>query len=258
VNWKRWVVIIFILSLFWIWQQWPDNRLHVVFCDVGQGDGAVVILGSFQLVVDVGAYEDKMTKCLSEHIPFWDRKIEVVTLSHSDKDHVGALPGLKKRFEIEKLITTAKKNDAIRYGKLYFEILKGSDLSIESVSGSGTPSNEASIVVRMEYGSFSVLFTGDIGSESELALVDSGLLERIDVLKVAHHGSKYSSAKEFLEALRPKMAVISSGAKNTYGHPNGDVLIRLEMVETKILRTDKMGTVEIVSDGKTSEIRREK
>src|SRR5258706_1097939 len=258
MNWKRWTAITLILGLFWVWRQWPDGKLHVVFCDVGQGDGAVVILGSFQLIVDTGAYEDKIAKCLSEHMPFWDRKIEVVTLSHSDKDHVGALPGLKKRFEMGKIVTVANTGDLIRYSNLSFDILKGSQTNTTAVMKGGSLSNEASIVIRMVYGGFSVLFTGDMDSANELALVDSGLLKKTEVLKVSHHGSKYSSAQEFLEVVRPKMAVISVGARNTYGHPNGDVLIRLETVGAKIMRTDKMGTVEVASDGKKTEVLREK
>lgn len=258
MNLRRWSLFILVLVLVWVWRQWPDGKLHVVFCDVGQGDGAVVILGSFQLLVDTGAYEDKMVKCLSDHMPFWDRKIEVVTLSHGDNDHVGAMLALQKRYQIGKVISVAKTNDTIRYSNLRFDILKGSETNTISVMQGGSLSNETSVVIKMVYGNLSVLFTGDMDSANELALVESGLLEKVDVLKVAHHGSKYSSSLDFLRVVSPKVAVVSVGSKNTYGHPNGDVLIRLESVGAKIMRTDRMGTVEIVSDGKVEKILREK
>ncbi|NTW99820.1 MAG: cyclic nucleotide-binding domain-containing protein [Geobacteraceae bacterium] len=86
--------------------------------------------------------------------------------------------------------------------------------------------------------------------EAELALLGSGVLNKTDVLKVPHHGSKYSSTISFLEKLRPMVAVVSVGAKNSYGHPNGDTLMRLDMAGAEIFRTDQMGSVEIRSDGK--------
>lgn len=233
-------------------------RVQVIFCDVGQGDGAIVILGAFQAIVDTGAYENKMVECLSKNMPFWDRTIEVVFLSHADKDHVGALGGIKKRYVIGKIIDKPHRGDIVRYGNLSFNILKGSEPVVETVMKGGSESNETSVVMRVVYGGFSSLFTGDIDTASELALVDSGVLRKTDVLKVSHHGSKYGSVKEFLEAVRPRLAVVSVGKKNNYGHPHGDTLIRLEMVGAKILRTDNMGMVSILSDGKTMEVFREK
>lgn len=251
-------MIIFLLGLVWVWQEWPDTRLKVVFCDVGQGDGAVVILGSFQAVVDTGAYEEKMVRCLSKNMPFWDRTIEIVFLSHADKDHVGAMPGIQKRFEIGKMIEHPRRNEVIKYGKLYFDIVKGSEPVVSKVMLGGSESNESSVVMRVSMGNFSVLFTGDIDTDSELALVAMGVLKKTEVLKVSHHGSKYGSAKEFLEKLRPKVSIVSVGAKNNYGHPSSDTLMRLDAVGTKVLRTDQMGTVRLVSDGKKLEIFREK
>lgn len=246
-------MVIFILACLWVWEQWPDSKLKLIFCDVGQGDGALIVLGSFQAVVDTGAYENKIVECLAGHMPFWDREIEIVFLSHSDKDHSGALPGIKKRYHVGKIIDKPHYGDVVRYGNLSFDILKGSEVIIEG-GGKEEASNDLSVVMRMEYGRFTALFTGDIDIETELALVDRGVLKSSDVLKVSHHGSKYGSAKEFLEKLKPKLAMISVGSKNNYGHPHSDTLLRLEAVGAKILRTDKMGTIKILSDGETLEV----
>ncbi len=222
----------------------PNDNLHVVFCDVGQGDGAVVVLGYFQAVVDTGAYDDKILDCLDKHIPFWDKKIELVFLSHSDKDHVGALGGIKKFYKIGKLIEKVDVGDRFLYQSLQFDIVKGSENNIAIPMQGSSESNESSIVVGMKLGDFSALFTGDIDMENEKALVTSGLLSKVDVLKVAHHGSKYSSGGEFLQKLRPKYGVISVGKKNTYGHPAPEVLERLLGVGTKVLRTDQLREIE--------------
>lgn len=229
----------------------PDSELHVVFCDVGQGDGAVVVLGYFQVVIDTGAYEEKILDCLDNHIPFWDRKIELVFLSHSDKDHVGALGGIKKYYKIGKLVEKATVGDRYVYQSLYFDVVKGSENNVLIPMQGSSESNEMSIVLELKYGNFSTLFTGDIDMENEVALVASGLLGEVDVLKVAHHGSKYSSGEEFLVNLSPKYAVISVGKKNTYGHPAPEVLMKLSAVGASVLRTDQLGEIGFVSDGET-------
>lgn len=258
MDWKKWGLICILLLLLWIWAEIPNNNLHVVFCDVGQGDAAVIVLGYFQVVMDTGAYDDKILDCLDKHIPFWDKKIELVFLSHSDKDHVGALGGIKKFYKIGKLIEKASVGDRFLYQSLYFDVVKGSENNINSPMQGSSESNEASIVLEMKYENFSALFTGDIDMENEKALVASGLLGDVDVLKVSHHGSKYSSGVEFLQKLRPKYGVISVGKKNTYGHPAPEVVERLLGVGTKVLRTDKMGTIEIVVDGDNLSLRAER
>jgi len=249
VDWKKWGVVIVLLLSIWIYFEWPDNKLHAVFCDVGQGDAALIVLGRFQALVDTGAYEDKVLQCLADHVPFWDRQIELVFLSHADKDHVGALEGIKKHYKIGNVISKAKENDLIRYGTLYFEILKGSQNNVLVPMSGSSESNESSIVMRMAFGKLSVLFTGDIDMENELALIASGVLRQTEVLKVSHHGSKFASGSEFLEKVMPKYAIVSVGKKNSYGHPSSDTLMRLDTVKTKVLRTDLIGEIEFVSDG---------
>jgi len=248
VNWKRWGLVIMILSLFWVWEQWPDGRLRLVFCDVGQGDATLVVLGSFQALIDTGPSEQKLFTCLGNEMPFWDREIDLIFISHPQADHNGALKGLKKRYKIGKVIENASKNDAYRYGDLYFDILQGEESGEKVLGKSSSEENEEAMVVYMKYQDFSALFTSDIGEKTELALLESGVLKKTSVLKVPHHGSKFSSSLLFLERLRPELAVISVGAKNSYGHPNGDTLMRLEQVGAKILRTDLQGSTEVIYD----------
>jgi competence protein ComEC len=254
VNWKRWGAVIGILILVWLWQQWPDGKLRVVFCDVGQGDASLIVLGSFQALVDTGPDEQKLYSCLGKSMPFWDREIDLVFISHPQADHNGALKGLLKRYKVGKVIENAGDNDMYRYKDLYFDILMGGGKEGQTGVKSGSNENEDSMVLCLSYYDFSVLFTADIGEKTELALLEAGVLKKTSVLKVPHHGSKFSSSIPFLEKLRPAVAVVSVGAKNSYGHPSEDTLIRLEQVKAKILRTDLSGEVEVSYDGEKMQV----
>ena len=245
------MVIILILGGVWWWQQKPDGQMHLVFCDVGQGDAAIVSKGNVQVLMDTGPDIKKLTACLGEHIPFWDHEIEVVIISHPQRDHNGALAELKKIYKVDRVIDKPRTGDVLRVGSLSFDILSAADPEAKVLGETSSAENEDSVVTELKYGQFTALFTGDIGVSTELALESSPLLTKIDVLKVAHHGSKYSSAESFLKFIEPKEAVISVGAKNTYGHPASDTLIHLDAVGAKIWRTDKQGSVEYVSNGKT-------
>jgi competence protein ComEC len=225
-----------------------------VFCDVGQGDATLVVLGSFQALVDTGPSEAKLFDCLGKEMPFWDRQIDLVFISHPQADHNGALKGLLKRYKIGKVVEIASDNDMYRYKDLYFDILKGSGVDAVSAGKTGSEENEDSEVIHLKYFNFSALFTADIGEKTELALMDAGVLKKVSVLKVPHHGSKYSSSIPFLEKVRPELAVVSVGAKNRYGHPNEDTLMRLEQVKAKIFRTDLAGSVEVVFDGSSMDV----
>ena len=213
-----------------------NKGASVVFCDVGQGDAAMVYSGYFQALVDVGPSGDDLNKCISGKIPAGDKKIDLVFVSHPQRDHEGALSWLEKNFEIGKVVRGGI-GDIYRYEDLYFEILDG----VEPNEVVTENENDDSLVVLFKGGGRSVLFTGDIGFKRELALIANGVLEKIDVLKVAHHGSKYSTGKEFLEKVRPGLAVISVGEKNSYGHPSREVLILFEQLGVGLWRTDKQG-----------------
>lgn len=236
-----------------MWKQWPDGRLHVSFCDVGQGDATVIVLGPFQALVDTGAERNRVLECLGKQMPFWDKRIEIVFISHSDKDHSGALPEIRKNYRIDRVVENPQINDVVRYGNLSFDIVKGSE-PVDTLIKSSSETNAKSVVMRVVYGELSLLFTGDTDLSTELALVRSGVLKKSEVLKVSHHGSKYGSGNEFLHAVSPKFAIVSVGEKNSYGHPASDTLIRLDMVGAKVMRTDKMGTISLVSDGKKLEV----
>lgn len=267
----------------------PDEKVHIVFCDVGQGDAALLIKGQTQILID-GGPNSRVLDCLSEHIPFWDRKLEMVILSHPESDHMTGLIDVVARYAVEYLVAGSVPKDAATFWKLRDEVLKkditvispqrgdllkmgdlslailwpakqlGESLVWDKTSGASREKilgvstlpnsvNDYSVVANIFYKDFDALFVGDIPSEIEPQITIDGN-RRVEVLKVAHHGSKYSSASDFLKKINPGLAVISVG-KNSYGHPASELLGRLGDFGIRTLRTDQEGDIEIVSDGST-------
>jgi len=228
-----------LIGLFFLVGSLPDDKLRLVFCNVGQGDAALVYMGYFQALIDVGPSESKLSTCLEGRVPQDGKKIELVFISHSQKDHDGALVWLGTRYQIGKLVKSGNIGDIYRYKNISFEILN----QIEPDQENAKDGNEDTMIIRLLGNMTSVLFTGDIGKSEELALLDSGVIEKTDILKVAHHGSKNSSSELFLNKLAPSLAVISVGEKNSYGHPARETLISFDAFKIPIKRTDLDGEI---------------
>ena len=180
-----------------------------------------------------------------------ESKVDALLLSHYDLDHAGGAGALARNMKIELLILPSADSSSEMESTLLRKV-KSSFVECASVSRKyefgGTileilDANEISTFASIKNGKYSLLFTGDIDSARERALKN---LEQHDVLKVAHHGSKHSSSLKFLEQVQPKVAVISVGAGNSYGHPHPETLERLNNVGGKVLRTDELGAIKIV------------
>ena len=286
----RIIFLIFAIGIglfFGIIRSLPDQYAHVIACDVGQGDAILLSSQSSQVLID-GGPDSKVLDCLSQHIPFWDRTLEVVVLTHPQADHMNGLVDVLDRFAVEQVIVNGVVNDTagfrafqdavfkegasihlpsrgdiIRIGEFELSVLwPGNQVGLAEVwqpetggtiLGAATHQgdiNETSIVTRLTYGDFDALFVGDIGFSTEEALVADGVLGKVELLKVGHHGSKYASSAEFLDAVHPALGIISVGAQNRFGHPTQETLMRLDQVGARILRTDISGDVEVDSDGK--------
>lgn len=241
--------------------------LSVTFFDVGQGDAILISQGSQQILIDGGRDGNLLLEKLGKAIPFWDRTIETVIATHPDADHIAGLVDVAKAYKIGSVIETYMQSDSQVYrawedaiGKEGSErvealagekiILKdGAELSIlfpfNNISNADEKnSNATSVVAKLSYGENKFLFTGDLPSEQEAELVDKKSELSSDVLKVGHHGSKYSTSEKLLDVVSPKEAIISVGAHNTYGHPNQEIVDRLSHRGINILRTDKSGSIE--------------
>lgn len=226
--------------LFWV--TLPSKRVRVVFCDVGQGDATLVSHKNWQMLIDTGPNNKKVLSCLENNLPFWDKKIEVVVITHGDSDHAGGLADVSKFYKIEQKIDSKNVSqfDLIKNSMIEFEILNPEE-KVES----GQDNNKNSIAGVLKFWNsdlgreMKIFMAADIDIETEQRLVWQKLLtEPVDILKVSHHGSANGTSEELLEILKPKVAVISVGIKNRFGHPSKEVLERLKEKNIQVKRTD--------------------
>lgn len=244
--------------------------LQVHFLDVGQGDCTVILCGGEAMVVDGGprsaadyVYSYIRNTLRLEHIDY-------VISTHPHVDHVSGLSSVLNAAPVDLLLTPVLEWDskafsdmmkyADRQGTPVVIPQEGDTLSLggatvtvlhcwpEAVDYGRT--NDSSIVIRIDYGETSFLITGDAEDWSEYMMIDSGMDLKADVLRIAHHGSNNATTAEFLRVVQPACAVISVGKDNTYGHPHTGVLARLTKAGAQVLRTDVLGTIVMVSDGK--------
>jgi len=253
----------------------PDDKLHVSFLDVGQGDAILIQQGAQQVLVDGGPGPQQVNLELGRQMPFWDRTIELVILTHPDQDHLAGLVEVLKRFRVEKVLYPNLDNDSALYRewqRLVAEkniekttaragqqiALSGATLTVLHPPHTPWQSGDEDIdddnnsaVLLLKTGRASFLLTADIRQEAEYNLITRRAACKSTVLKVAHHGSGTSTAQEFLDTVNPQMAVISVGAENKFGHPNPDVIARLEqgLGADNIYRTDQHGTITFTTDG---------
>lgn len=247
----------------------------VYFLNVGQGDSELVVFPSgVKLLIDGGPPNGKVEQELSRAIGSFDRYIDLVMLSHPQTDHFGGLVRLFNDYRIGAFLTNGdvsedsayvslvnnvqKKNiknisvsagDVIRQGDASFRVLW--PLAIDTRNTKKEDPNDRAIIGKLSMDGGTVLFTGDIGKNVENALTYLG--GKIDVLKVAHHGSKNSSGESFISLIEPKIAVIEVG-KNSYGHPSPDVIRRLTNGGVSIFRTDTDGTVKIIFENGSARV----
>ena len=257
---------------------WNTKTLEITFLDVGQGDCIFLKNGNGMKVLMDGGSSDEKKVGIYRIIPFLKSKgigeLDYVIVTHADSDHMnGIVELLEKRKEsgikinhlvlpktgliednYEKLVNLAeeskipilyiKAGDRFQEGELRMTCLHPTiDFIPENT-------NSYSVVLQVEYGTFKALFTGDLEENGEEVLLESGNLEDIFLLKVAHHGSKYSTKEEFLNIVKPEISIISSGEGNSYGHPHKELLERLESVGSKIMNTAESEQITVSIKGR--------
>lgn len=248
----------------------PDGRLHVWFLDVGQGDGILIQTPSGrQVLIDGGPSGQALLDELGAVMPFWDRDLDLVVLTHPDADHMTAQVEAAGRFTIgaawESVASAVHPQSAAWSAAVE---AAGAEVQLQHSGGwadlgdgvalwvLGPPAqefkgedadNENSLVTKLVYGDFSALLTGDAGVLAEQVMLTGDTPLPSTVLKVAHHGSKFSTGEPFVAAINPMLTIIQVG-ENRYGHPDSGVLERL--AERTVLRTDKNGRIEVTSDGR--------
>ncbi len=252
----------------------PDSRLHVSFLDVGQGDAILVTHGNQQVLIDGGPSPQALGVELGKHIPFWDRTIELVVLTHPHADHVTGLLDIVQRYQVEEAIYPEVEYESSQYDEWLRVIQENGIETILARAGqrlelgdgividilnppmplyTGTESDidNNSVVLHLSLDEVSFLLAADIYQEAELELVRQRSVPASTVLKVAHHGSASSTSEEFLATVDPQIVVISVGADNQYGLPDEAIVARLNerLGAENIYRTDRDGTIEFITDG---------
>ncbi len=261
--------IIFIL-LFTYNLENKNKDLTFAMLDVGQGDAIFIESPSgFQILVDSGR-DKKVLSELSHQMSFFDRSIDLVIMTNPDLDHIGGFVEVLEKYKVDKILEPGTYNDSEVYKKIE-EIIKGKniprylaragtriplgdgaslDILFPDKDVSTWDNNDGSIVARIIYGNHSFILTGDASIKTEKYLLDKFNQEVFDAdfLKVGHHGSRTSTSLEFVQAITPRYALISSGQGNKYGHPHDEILDRLSSLNIEILRTDERGTIVFTCD----------
>lgn len=238
-----------------------DNNLRVYCLDVGQGDSILITNNNKTMLIDASTNEmgSRVVKYLND---LGIKKIDYLVGTHPHEDHIGGLDNVIKNFDIgtiymPNVVATTKTYeeviDAISAKKLKVTSPKTGDkfnvgnaeCEVMSIRNDKDDYNNCSIVIKMDFNNVSYLFTGD----AEESVESSRKWPHIDVLKVGHHGSNTSSSKNFLEQIKPEVALISVGQGNTYGHPTQATLKRLSNIGAKIYRTDENGTILLIEKG---------
>jgi competence protein ComEC len=258
------------------------GQLELTAVDVGQGDSLLVSFPEGRLmVVDGGGIPsfgrpNRSQMEIGEDVvsPYlWKRSIrsvDVLALTHAHDDHIGGLAALMENFHVKELwigamsdnpLWDALRDKARRQGVRIVSMQGGRQFAFAGAQvqvlapspdyiAPEKPRNNDSLVMRISFGRHSFLLTGDMEKQVEAQLEADGQISPVDVLKVAHHGSKTSSTADFLDLARPSFAIISDGYGNTYGHPHPDVLARLAERGAAVYRTDQDGLISIRSDGR--------
>lgn len=245
-----------------------EGEVQVHYIDVGQGDSELILSNGHAVLIDTGEKEEgeKVFSYLKQE---GVKTLDCLILTHPHSDHMGAASYIVDNVDIKKVIIPKLPDDKVPTTKVYENFLKSvkkknlkltaaepglkidigeAELEIISpVSDDYKNLNDFSAAAILRHGGNKFIFTGDNEKNAEKDILEAGYLERIDVLKVGHHGSKSSSCKEFLEAVKPEYAVISCGEGNKYGHPDEEAVKRIKKYTDKIYRTDIDGTVIMIS-----------
>ncbi len=274
----KWLIPPLLVVAILVWSvalTMPDDKLHVSFLDVGQGDAILIQTPNGQdILIDGGPAPQKINLELSKKLPFWDRTIDLVVCTHSQADHITGLVEVLQRYKVKQVLEPGVsynssiyqewcnlveekqiKRDKAQAGQ---EIDLGNGFKLEVLNppaslweGTSDDVDNNGVVLRLSWGKVSFLFTADIREEVEFALIGQRANLKSTVLKVSHHGSKTSTTSQFLAAVAPEVAVISVGEDNPFGHPSTEVLERLidRLGEDNVYRTDEDGTIEFITDG---------
>lgn len=261
-------IVMIASSIFLLFSSSPDGLLHVYFLNIGQGDAILIRTPSgINILVD-GGPDKKILSELKDVLPFFGNKIDYVISTHPDKDHIEGLIYVLKKYEVKHVLwngsyktnyltsaffqTARDKNITPEAAAADRDIALADGILIDMIFpfnqsfSAQEDTNASSLVANVIYGENEILLTGDADTELEEKLLKANSKIDADVLKVGHHGSKFSTDEDFLNAVTPEYSVIQVGKDNKYGHPHPSVLKKLKEHNSKIFRNDLNGRIEFI------------
>ncbi|PJE59705.1 MAG: hypothetical protein COU85_02245 [Candidatus Portnoybacteria bacterium CG10_big_fil_rev_8_21_14_0_10_44_7] len=270
---KTGIVFLLFLSAVLSWSavlaQDSSNFWRVNFLDIGQGSAVFIASpGGRQVLVDGGPGGAILPK-LGAKMPFYDKAIDVLILSHPDADHLAGLYAVLKNYQVDLVWQTCVKDNSTLYAQ-WQELLLQKGVPVHCARAGDTlmlgsggrlqilypfsdltgqefkDSNQSSIVLRLDIGQNSFLLTGDADKKVERGLAFYHMPMDVNFLQAGHHGSKTSTSELFLQTVKPQAAIIQAGQNNKYGHPHQSVLDLLEKYSIQVLRTDQAGDIDFV------------
>jgi len=251
------------------------NTLTVTFINVGQGDSTLIQQGGSAILIDTGVYAQRQN-LLNELDALGVTSLDCVIATHPDSDHIGSMDVIIDTYDVKRVMMPNITANTVAFEKMLQSIdrkglridhpVPGKSIQAGKIkldilapnSAKYPDDNDYSIVTRLQWGKNSFIFQGDAETLSEKEILGKGFNVSADVIKVGHHGSVSSTSEEYLNAVHPRMAVISCGAGNPYGHPHQETLDKLNARNIAVYRTDTMGTITMRSDGTNITVETEK
>lgn len=241
------------------------HEMQVHFIDVGQGDSILIESPSGKTMLIDGGVKGAGQQIVSYLKELGINKLDIVVATHPDADHIGGLIPVLDNMTIEQFYDSGKVHTSQTFEEMLtrideknipyhvpkigddIEFDKGVNVKVLNANDQATDNNDASIVLKMTYGNVSFLLTGDAGVALEKEMLQYDV--EATVLKAGHHGSNTSSSEEFIQAVKPKVAILSYGEDNKYGHPHAEIVDRLQAIGSKIYATADLGTITVSTDG---------
>jgi competence protein ComEC len=246
----------------------PSGELSLYVLDVGQGDALLMETPSGKQILVDGGPDLSTLEHLGKLLPFFDRSIDLLVLTHPHEDHIASFPALLARYDISNVLLAGTASTGGRYAWMLDEIAKQNisvlvadakkdlDLGdgivldvlwpgVEELAKREWDTNDTSVAVRVLGASKRILLTGDIEEGAENAILKRGIDLKAEVLKVAHHGSRTSSTEGFLSAAGPEVALISAGRENKFGHPHSEIMDRFTATQIPVRLTAEEGTISL-------------
>ena len=249
-----------------------QGTLKVAFLDVGQGDSILIQAPNGQtMLIDGGRSPNLADSVIIPKLKEWGaQQVDVLIPTHPDQDHIAGLAGVLEGYPVKLAALTGQAHSTKIYERLLTDIRDKNIESLKVRTGTVIPfdpavkvevfnpddaevnsddTNDASIVIKLTYGTTSFLFTGDAEMPANQAMLDHGFDVRSTVLKLGHHGSRTSTNEDWLNHVQPQLGIISVGKDNSFGHPHPEVIAALEKLKIPYIRTDEHGTITVTSDG---------